>query len=223
MTVRKLRSTPHAPTTARSRLAGAAALGAALLLAATGCGTGADEAAATAAEDSGSSVVVSDAWVRATTQADDPSMTGAFMAIDNEGADDITLTGASSPVAKMTEIHEMAMVDGSMVMRKIEGGLDIAAGFGQVLMPGGNHVMLMGLTEELAPGDEVELVLEFSDGSTEELTVPVKEFTEEEGHYHESDAPHAHPSAEASQGAMESEQPMGSMDESTSPSGSATP
>lgn len=230
MTVRTFRSIPHAPKTGRARLAGAAALGAALLVAVTGCGTGTpDEAAAAAAEDTGSPVVVSDAWVRATTGADDPSMTGAFMAIDNEGEEDITLTGASSPVAKMTEIHEMAMVDGSMVMRKIEGGLDIAAGFGQVLMPGGNHVMLMGLTEELAPGDEVELVLEFSDGSTEELTVPVKEFTEEEGHYHESDAPHTHPSAGASDGAMDSMESEGSMDsedsmeESMSPSGSATP
>lgn len=51
-------------------------------------------------------------------------------------------------------------------------------------MPGGDHVMLMGLDGELAPGDEVDLVLEFSDGSQRELTVPVKEFTEEEGHYH---------------------------------------
>ena len=45
--------------------------------------------------------------------------------------------------------------------------------------------MLMGVTTELAPGDEVDLALELSDGSTQELTVPVKEFTEEEGHYHE--------------------------------------
>ena len=88
-------------------------------------------------------------------------------------------------------------------------------GFGQALMPGGNHVMLMGLSEELAPGDEVELVLEFSDGSARELTVPVKEFTEEEGHYHESDAPHSHPSDSMS----------GSTNDSTSDStsGSANP
>lgn len=206
---------PSTPRPGRARLAGAVALGAALLVVGTACGTGtADEAAPVAAADTGSPVAVSDAWVRATAGTDDPSMTGAFMALDNEGEEDLTLTGASSPVAKMTEIHEMAMVDGSMVMRKIEGGLEIEAGYGQVLMPGGNHVMLMGLTEELAPGDEVELTLEFSDGSTEELTVPVKEFTEEEGHYHESDAPHDHPSDGASEG---------SMDESMSPSGSATP
>ncbi len=188
--------------TRRRALAGTA-LAAALLAGTAACGndTGAADTAAPAASES--SVVVSDAWVRATVGTEDPSMTGAFMAIDNEGDQDVTLTGASSPVATKVEIHEMAMVDGSMVMRRIEGGLDIEAGYGQVLMPGGNHVMLMGLTEDLAPGDEVSLTLELSDGTEQEMTVPVKEFTEEEGHYHESDAPHTHPSM--------------------SPSGSATP
>lgn len=205
--------------TARSRIRSATTvrgvgLGAALLVGLAACGT--SNAADTAAPAAGDPTVeVSDAWVRATVGTEDPSMTGAFMAIDNTGEDDVTLTGAASPVAGKVEIHEMAMVDGSMVMRKVEGGLTIEAGYGQVLMPGGNHVMLMGLTEELAAGDEVDLTLEFSDGSTEELTVPVKEFTEEEGHYHESDAPHSHPSG----------MPMGpsSMSPSMSPSGSSKP
>lgn len=185
------------------RLAG---LGAALLVGLTACGTSqADEAAP--ADDTG--VAVSDAWVRATVGTDDPSMTGAFMAIDNEGEEDVELVGASSPVAGKVELHEMAMVDGSMVMRRIEGGIEIEAGFGQVLMPGGNHVMLMGLEDELAPGDEVDLVLEFSDGTEQELTVPVKEFTEEEGHYHEPGTePGHHPSGSPSEGAMD----MDSMD-----------
>lgn len=204
----------------RSRAVGVAGLGAALLVGLTACGASnaADTAELASAEPT---VEVSDAWVRATAGTEDPSMTGAFMAIDNAGAEDVTLTGAASPVAGKVEIHEMAMVDGSMVMRRIEGGLTIEAGYGQVLMPGGNHVMLMGLTEELSPGDEVDLTLEFSDGSSEELTVPVKEFTEEEGHYHESDAPHSHPSGSPmgspAMGSMESMQP------SMSPSGSSKP
>lgn len=174
----------------RHRALAGAMLAAALLAGTAACANETGSADTTAVAAAGSPVVVSEAWVRATVGTDDPSMTGAFMAIDNEGEADVTLTGASSPVAKMVGIHEMAMVDGSMVMRRIEGGLEIEAGYGQVLMPGGNHVMLMGLGEDLEPGEEVSLTLEFSDGTTEELTVPVKEFTEEEGHYHESDAPH---------------------------------
>lgn len=47
--------------------------------------------------------------------------------------------------------------------------------------------MLMGLTDELTPGDEVSLTLTFDDGTTQDLVLPVKAFTEEEPHYHESD------------------------------------
>lgn len=142
----------------------------------------ADETTATAE----ASVVVSDGWVRATEGTDDPSMTGAFMQLKNDGDAQATLVGASAEVAGMAEIHEMVMKDGAMVMQKIEGGLEIPAGEVVVLQPGGNHVMLMMLKDELAPGDEVTLTLEFADGATEELTLPVKAFTEEEGHYHES-------------------------------------
>lgn len=118
---------PAGPCTPCPRGPRAAGLGAALLVALTACGTGTADETAPAQE---SSLVVSDAWVRATSDTEDPSMTGAFMAIDNEGEEDVSLTGASSPVAGKVELHEMAMVDGSMVMRRMEGGLEIEAGFG---------------------------------------------------------------------------------------------
>jgi len=156
------------------------------------CGEEDDTTAATT--DAGSSLVVGDPWVRATAGTEDTSMTAAFMTIDNTGDEDVTLVGASSDIAGSVEIHEMLMVDGAMAMQAMESGLVIEAGRGKVLEPGGYHVMLMGVTTELAPGDEVDLTLELSDGSTQELTVPVKEFTEEEGHYHEpgTDEDHSH-------------------------------
>ncbi|MEE3128250.1 MAG: copper chaperone PCu(A)C [Actinomycetota bacterium] len=152
------------------------------------------ETTAASATDAASSLVVGDPWVRATAGTEDTSMTAAFMTIDNTGDEDVTLVGASSEVAGMVEIHEMLMVDGAMAMQAMDAGLVIEAGRGKVLEPGGYHVMLMDVQTELAPGDEVALTLEFSDGSTEDLTVPVKEFTEEEGHYHEpgTDEDHSH-------------------------------
>lgn len=154
----------------------------------------AGETTAAATTDAASSLVIGDPWVRATAGTEDTSMTAAFMTIDNTGDEDVTLVGASSDVAGMVEIHEMLMVDGAMAMQAMDSGLVIEAGRGKVLEPGGYHVMLMDVQTELAPGDEVALTLEFSDGSTEDLTVPVKEFTEEEGHYHEpgTDEDHAH-------------------------------
>jgi len=135
------------------------------------------------------SVVVSDGWARATEGTTDTSMTAAFMNIDNPTDTPIVLVGASSPVAPMVQLHEMVMQDGVMTMQQMQGGLTIEANRGKTLAPGGNHIMLMGLTETLAPGDEVSVTLQFQDGSTLPLTLPVKAFTEEEPHYHATESP----------------------------------
>ncbi|GAB2865107.1 copper chaperone PCu(A)C [Nocardioides pacificus] len=190
---------------ARLRVLGVPLAVLALTLGATACGdddatsTGpaTSSAAATPADSSADAsateVTVEDPWVRATTDADDTTMTGAFMLLRNGGAEDATLVSATSPVAKMVQLHEMVMKDGAMAMAEVEDGIVITAGRGKVLEPGGYHVMLMGLTQELAAGDEVELTLELSDGTSIDVTAPVKEFTEEEGHYHSPDqGEHSH-------------------------------
>lgn len=165
------------------RFVGTVAAATLALAALAGCG---DDTDTTAAPAETGEVVISDGWVRATEGTDDPTMTAAFMQIKNETDGQVTLVGGSTEVAGMTEIHEMVMKDGAMVMQKIEGGLEIPAGELVVLQPGGNHVMLMDMQQDLAAGDEVELTLEFADGESETVTLPVKEFTEEEGHYHET-------------------------------------
>ena len=167
----------------------------ALLLAVGLAGCGDDTDAAGAASPT-ADLVVGDPWVRATAGTADPSMTAAFMTIDNHTDADITLETVTSPVSDRVELHETAMVDGAMVMQAVDGGITITAGRGKLLEPGGYHVMLMDMQRELAPGEEVELTLSFSDGSSQTLTVPVKEFVEEQGHYHSpGTGAHSHPSA----------------------------
>jgi copper(I)-binding protein len=138
-------------------------------------------------------VLVEDAWVRATVGAKDTTMTAAFMSLTNPGKSDISLTSATSPVAGLVQIHEMAMQDGKMVMQEKPGGIKVPAGSHAHLAPSGDHVMLMGLKQPLKPGDEVPVTLKFSDGSSHDLTVPVKAFTEEEEHYHPSTTPSTTP------------------------------
>lgn len=116
-------------------------------------------------------------------------MTAAFMSLTNPGNADIKLTSATSPAAGMVQLHEMAMKDGKMVMQEKAGGINVPAGSHAHLAPSGDHVMLMQLTKALKPGDEVPVTLKFSDGTSHDLTVPVKAFTEEEEHYHPSETP----------------------------------
>lgn len=152
-----------------------ALLGATTALTLTSC---ADDAGAAAA-----SVVVENAWVRATTGAQDASMTGAFMTLRNPGSSEARLVRAASPVAARAELHVMAMDGGTKHMHRVRTGFRVPAGDAAVLEPGGRHVMLMGLTAPLAAGDEVTLVLTFAGGVTKTVVAPVKAFAEEKGGY----------------------------------------
>ena len=191
MTIKNTRNT----TTGRR--IGALLLGVSLATSLAACGDDSADrdtsSSAASAQRAADVVKVTDPWVRATEGAKDTSMTAAFMVLDNEGSEDVQLVGASAGIAGRTELHEMAMQDGKSVMQKIEGGLELRAGSGQLLQPGGNHVMLMDVAAPVAAGDEVEVVLEFSDGSTTSVQAPVKAFTEEKGHYHAPGTPeHSH-------------------------------
>ena len=117
-------------------------------------------------------VKVENAWVRGTVAQQ--KATGAFMRLT--AAAPARLVEARSPVAGVVEIHEMAMDKDVMRMRPIPG-LDLAAGRTTELKPGGYHVMLMDLKQQMKPGENVPLTLVFEDSAkkrfTQELQVPV--------------------------------------------------
>ncbi len=118
-------------------------------------------------------VEIRDAWVRATVKGQ--TATGAFMKITAK--DDARLIGASSPVAGVTEVHEMKMEGDVMKMRAVPGGLDLPAGKTVELKPGGYHMMMMDLKAPLAKDSAVPLTLVFKDAkgveSRMELKLPV--------------------------------------------------
>ena len=75
--------------------------------------------------------------------------------------------------AEVVELHTHSMKDGMMQMRRVEK-IDIPAGAETKLQPGGLHVMMIGLKQELKPEQEVTLTLVFEDGSKAEVTAPVR-------------------------------------------------
>jgi copper(I)-binding protein len=116
-------------------------------------------------------IEVQDAYVRAVPPGQPNS--AAFMRITNHGGDDRALLAAASDQAEVVELHTHRMEDGMMRMRQVEQ-IELPAGERVTLEPGGLHVMLIGLTETLAPGDQVALTLGFDDGSNQTLSLPVK-------------------------------------------------
>ena len=119
-------------------------------------------------------VTIQDPWVRGTVAQQKAS--GLFAVITS--ADGGKLVAGSSPVAGVVEIHEMKMEGSTMKMREVAGGLPLPAGQAVSLQPGGYHVMLMDLKQQLKAGDTVPvtLVLEGADGKRRnvEVQAPVR-------------------------------------------------
>ncbi len=99
-------------------------------------------------------VTVTDAWVRGTVAGQ--MATGAFMKL--QSAKDARLLEAASPVAGVVEIHEMALENNVMRMRAVPA-LPLPAGRTVELKPGGYHVMLMDLKQQMKEGEVVPVTL----------------------------------------------------------------
>ncbi|GLK47598.1 hypothetical protein GCM10017620_05710 [Brevundimonas intermedia] len=134
----------------------------ALILAA--CNPPADKPAP-AAEATAAVVTAADAWCR-------PSPNGAKAGgcyVTLTAATDDRLTGGASPRAAELQVHEMKTENGMMKMAQLTEGLPLPAGQAVGLAPGGNHLMLIGLTAPLVAGETVPITLTFA--SAPQVTV----------------------------------------------------
>ena len=108
-----------------------------------GAGCGDDDT-----DDADGGISVADAWARAT--APDAPTAAFYATIRNDTDDTDTLTGATTDVCDVVELHTMTMVDDVMSMMPADATeLTVDAGETLVLEPGGLHVMCMGLREQL--------------------------------------------------------------------------
>jgi periplasmic copper chaperone A len=132
---------------------------------------------------SAADIEVKSAWVRGTVPAQ--MMSGAFMEITSKSG--ATLVGVSTPAAEDAEVHEMRLEGGVMKMRAAPR-LALPAGKAVTLKPGGYHIMLMGLKQQLKPGDIVPITLkvESANKKVDAVTVnaKVRELTESSDSMH---------------------------------------
>ncbi|ADZ71724.1 copper chaperone PCu(A)C [Polymorphum gilvum] len=128
-------------------------------------------ALALAGETTLGDLVIKDPWTRATPP--NAMAGGGFLTITNTGGADDTLVSAASPVAGRVELHEMAVVDGVMKMREMQGGIPVPAGQTVALEPGGLHVMFMDLKEPLTEGGMAAVTLTFEKAGSVDIEMPI--------------------------------------------------
>ena len=91
-------------------------------------------------------------------------MTGAgYMTVRNHGKQPQTLVKVESPVARKVEMHRTVTAGGVSRMQPLSQ-LVIPAGGETKFAPGGQHLMLVGLTRPLKAGQRAPATLTFASG-----------------------------------------------------------
>jgi copper(I)-binding protein len=115
--------------------------------------------------------IVGDVWARPGNAGDNSAI---YFTITNPGAEDDLLIAASSQVATTTELH-MSMMDSSGTMKmEHQASVPIPSKSEVQFEPGGLHVMLVGLIQDLKEGDQFPLSLNFQESGEIEVDVTVK-------------------------------------------------
>lgn len=97
-----------------------------------------------------------------------------FLEIVNHAEVDDRLIGVASDVAEKVEMHAHKQSDaGVMSMDAVPEGFPVAALQSHALQRGGDHIMLMGLRQDLKNGDLIHLTLTFEQAGVIEVDVPV--------------------------------------------------
>jgi len=135
-------------------------LPAALILGA--CGAPATETAAS----EGPVIEVRDAFIVQPPEGRDITGGGLHVSVTSGP---VTLVRAATEIAGTVELHTMSMENDMMQMRKVES-FPVSEDQPLVLERGGNHLMMFGV-QPLQVGDQVDVVLTFTDESGTEQDI----------------------------------------------------
>jgi len=127
---------------------------------------------------------VSQVWSRAMPPS---APTGAvYFVLNNPGDQPDRLISAQTPRAEKVEFHHHVHRGEVMRMERIDS-IEVPA-HGEVMFePGGNHVMLFGLSQPLVAGEHFPLTLEFEKAGEVSVEVPIQEQapeSDEKAHMH---------------------------------------
>lgn len=117
-------------------------------------------------------LTVQDAWARPAGIGEN---TAAYFTIDNGTGSADRLLSANSDVAAAAEIHLSMAHDNGVMSMEIQEAVQIPARDQVEFKPGGLHVMLVDLNQDLNSGDTISLTLRFQTAGDLTLDVPVLE------------------------------------------------
>lgn len=111
-------------------------------------------------------------WARAAMAGENSAV---YLMLHNHSNQDDELLSASSDVAEAVELH-LSQVGPNGEMQMIpQSSVPLAAGEEVTFKPGGLHIMLIGLKQDLKTGDQFEVTLHFKNREDMTLTVTVEE------------------------------------------------
>jgi hypothetical protein len=148
-------------------------LGTVMSLAAA-CGQAENAAGKAASMKAADAVKVENPYARAVPPGQPNS--ASFMTLVNGSDVDHSVKSAASPVAATVELHTHTNVNGVMEMRQVPQ-IDVPAKGRTELKPGGLHVMLIGLKQDMKAGEKAQVTLTFEDGSSTTVDAPIQEVT----------------------------------------------
>lgn len=114
---------------------------------------------------------VREPWMRPAAQGENGAV---YFVIHNRGSNADALTGASSEIAEVLEMHESKMNGDVMQMQQLDS-VPLERSAEVKFEPGRLHIMLVDLKKDLNVGDEIEITLHFTNFEDLTVTVPVQD------------------------------------------------
>ena len=111
-------------------------------------------------------------WARAAMQGQNSA---AYLMLHNHSSSADELIGASSDIADAVELHLSQMGPNGEMQMIPQESVPLAAGEEAMFQPGGLHIMLIGLKQDLKAGDTFQVVLHFKTHADIAIEVTVQE------------------------------------------------
>jgi len=118
------------------------------------------------------------AWVRPTAQGENAAV---YLTIHNHSASADELMGASTSVADVAEIHESKLENDVMQMNMVSSIL-FDPDEEIIFKPGGYHIMLINIDQELVLGVHIGLILHFKNHEEIAVEVHIEDSMPDEDH-----------------------------------------